>query len=55
MLTDHDLWSPRPRDAATGPADDPDEPGDLRALVTRVFATVPRHRTPKDRDLRTET
>ncbi|MET8810749.1 hypothetical protein ABZW47_01965 [Streptomyces sp. NPDC004549] len=34
-----------PYDRPRAPADDPGEPGDLRALVARVFATLPR-RTP---------
>lgn len=37
--------TPQPYDRPGAPADDPGEPGDLRALVTRVF-TTPLRRPP---------
>ncbi|MER5950502.1 hypothetical protein ABT127_31135 [Streptomyces sp. NPDC001904] len=41
MTTAHILWPPPPRRIPAAPVREPDETGDLRALVARVFATAP--------------
>ncbi|MEU6844686.1 hypothetical protein ABZ930_22710 [Streptomyces sp. NPDC046716] len=56
MTTAHILWPPSPYRTPTAPAREPDETGDLRALVARVFATVPDQRGARPpRAARTET
>ncbi|MFD7291883.1 hypothetical protein ACFV9W_01225 [Streptomyces sp. NPDC059897] len=50
-------WPPTtPLRSPAAPAREPDETGDLRALVARVFATVPDHHGARpSRAARTET
>ncbi|GAA2301351.1 hypothetical protein OKJ48_31965 [Streptomyces kunmingensis] len=49
-------WPPTPPRPPAYAAGEPDETGDLRALVARVFATVPDHHGARpSRATRTET